>query len=175
LQGEQKMLSTSNSEINIKEFYLRYGPMVLRRCRQLLRDEERAKDAAQEVFAKLLIHKKQLKNQYPSSLLFRISTNTCLNLIRDQRSHSTLDSEDTLRAIAAYDESENKIILQDMLEKIFRKENPSTREIAVMLFVDGMTLQEVADEIGLSVSGVRKRIREFRSRAKTLREIYYEE
>ena len=169
------MQSFQNSEINIEEFYLRYGPMVLRRCRQLLRDEEKAKDAAQEVFAKLLINKKQLKNQYPSSLLFRISTNTCLNLIRDQRSHSTLHSEDTLRAIAAYDESENKIILQDMLEKIFRKENPSTREIAVMYFVDGMALQEVADEMGLSVSGVRKRIREFRSRAKTLREIYYEE
>lgn len=169
------MLSRQNSEINIEEFYLRYGPMVLRRCRQLLRDEERAKDAAQEVFAKLLIHKKQLKNQYPSSLLFRISTNTCLNMIRGQRSHSSLDNEDTVRAIAAYDESEKKIVMQGVLEKVFRKEKPSTREIAVMYFVDGMTLREVADEMGLSVSGVRKRIREFRSRAKTLREIHYEE
>lgn len=169
------MLSKQNSEVNIKEFYLRYGPMVLRRCRQLLRDEERAKDAAQEVFAKLLIHKKQLKNQYPSSLLFRISTNTCLNMIRDQHSHSTLDNEDALHAIAAFDESEKKIILQDVLEKVFRKEKLSTREIAVMLFVDGMTHQEVANEIGLSVSGVRKRIREFRSRTQNLREIYYEE
>jgi RNA polymerase sigma-70 factor (ECF subfamily) len=80
-----------------------------------------------------------------------------------------------LESIAAYDESEEKIVRQDILKKIFRKENPSTREIAVMLYVDGMTHQEVADEIGLSVSGVRKRIREFRSRAKTKREIYYDE
>jgi RNA polymerase sigma-70 factor (ECF subfamily) len=169
------MQSFQNSEINIEEFYLRYGPMVLRRCRQLLRDEEKAKDAAQEVFAKLLINKKQLKNQYPSSLLFRISTNTCLNMIRDHRNCHLLDGEDILERIAAYDESEEKIVMQDILKKIFRKENPSTREIAVMLYVDGMTHQEVADEIGLSVSGVRKRIREFRSRAKIKREIYYDE
>ena len=94
------MPSTQNTEIDIKEYYLRYGPMVLRRCRQLLRDEERAKDAAQEVFAKVLIHKNRLKNQYPSSLLFRISTNTCLNMIRDQRSHSSLHSDDPLERIA---------------------------------------------------------------------------
>jgi RNA polymerase sigma-70 factor (ECF subfamily) len=125
--------------------------------------------------AKVLIHKKQLKNQYPSSLLLRISTITCLNMIRDQSSQSSLHSEDPLYRIAFYDESEKKIILQDMLEKIFRKEKPSTREIALMYFVDGMTLREVGDEMGLSVSGIRKRIREFRSRVKTKREIYYEE
>ena len=164
-----------NSEIDIEEFYLRYGPMVLRRCRQLLRNEERAKDAAQEVFAKLLINKKRLKNQYPSSLLFRISTNTCLNMIRDNRNCYLLDAEDILESIAAYDESEEKIIMQDILKKIFKKEKPSTREIVVMHFVDGMTLQEVAGEIGLSVSGIRKRIREFRARAKSKREIYYDE
>jgi RNA polymerase sigma-70 factor (ECF subfamily) len=169
------MLSKQNSEINIEEYYLRYGPMVLRRCRQLLRDEEKAKDAAQEVFARLLINRKQLKNQYPSSLLFRISTNTCLTMIRDQRNSRLLDGKNALESIAAYDESEKKMVMQDLVNKIFQKEKSSTREMAVMHFVDGMTLQEVAAEIGLSISGVRRRIREFLSRAKTKREIYYDE
>jgi len=95
-------------------------------------------------------------------------------MIRDEHSHSSLHSEDPLHGIAFYDESEKKIMMQDILEKIFRKEKPSMREIAFMYFVDGMTLREVSDEIGLSVSGIRKRIREFRSRVKTKREIYYE-
>lgn len=168
------MQSIQNAEIDIKDYYLRYGPMVLRRCRQLLRDEERAKDAAQEVFAKVLIHKDRLKDRYPSSLLFRISTNTCLNMIRDHHGHSPHLSEDPLQGIAFYDESEKTVMMKDILDKIFRKENPSTREIAVMFFVDGMTHKEISDEIGLSVSGVRKRIREFRTRVQTKREIYYE-
>lgn len=169
------MHSGQNTKINIEEFYLRYGPMVLRRCRQLLRDEEKAKDAAQEVFAKLLINQKQLKNHYPSSLLFRISTNICLNLLRDFRSRHLFESETILESITDFEEGEKKVMLQDMVNKIFRKEKPSTREIAVMYFVDGMTHQEVADEVGLSISGVRKRIREFRSRVKNKREIYYGE
>lgn len=153
---------------------MRYGPMVLRRCRQLLKDEEKALDAMQEVFTKLLIHKKRLKNQYPSSLLFRISTNTCLNMIRDDRSCSSYAGEDILSGIAAYDESENRMMVRDMLERIFKKEKKSTRDIAVMHYVDGMTLQEVADEVGLSLSGIRKRIRQLRERVKTKKEIYYE-
>lgn len=160
-------------EINIEEYYKRYGPMVLRRCRQLLKNEEKALDAMQEVFTKLLIQKKRLKNQFPSSLLFKISTNTCLNIIRGQRSYPSLAGEEALAGIAAYDQSENRMMIRDLLERIFRKEKESTRAIAVMHFVDRMTLQEVADEIGLSLSGVRKRIREFRARIKSKKEIYY--
>ena len=37
--------------------------------------------------------------------------------------------------------------------------------MAVLHFVDGMTYQEVARETRLSVSGVRKRLRDFRARA----------
>lgn len=169
------MQNPPNSGIDIKEYYGRYAPMVLRRCRQLLRDEEKAKDALQEVFVKLLKHQARLRDQYASSLLFRISTNICLNMIRDERSHPSVSQEDILRGIASYDESEHRAVMRDVLDRIFRKEKSSTREMAVMYFVDGMTLQEVAAEIGLSISGVRKRIREFRIRAKTKREIYYDQ
>ncbi len=169
------MQNFPSSEINIEDYYKRYGPMVLRRCRQLLKDEEKAKDAMQEVFVKLLKHKARLKDQYPSSLLFRISTNTCLNIIRDERAHPSVSKQEILAGIASFDESEERTVIRDLLDRLFRKEKPSTREIAVMHFVDGMTLQEVGTEIGLSLSGVRKRIREFQSRAQAKKEIYYDQ
>ncbi len=163
-------------EINIEEYYTRYGPMVMRRYRQLLRDEEKALDAMQEVFTKLMISKKHLRGIYPSSLLFRISTNVCLNMIRDQRSHRSIDiaSEDLLIQLASYDKGEDRLIVRDLLDRLFRKEKQSTREIATLHFVDGMTLQEVANEVGLSLSGVRKRIRELKARIKIKKEAYNE-
>ena len=109
-------------EINVEDYYLRYGPMVLRRCRQLLRDEEKALDALQEVFTKLLLHKERLKSLYPSSLLFRISTNVCLNMIRAQLKHQSGNMKDILANIALYDESEDRLIINDILERIFKKE-----------------------------------------------------
>src|SRR4030095_16093808 len=58
---------------------LRYGPMVLRRCRQLLRDEDEALDACQDVFVRLLQHRTRLDARYPSRLLYRSRDNGCLS------------------------------------------------------------------------------------------------
>lgn len=161
-------------DVKINELYTRYGPMVLRRCRQLLRDEDKALDAMQDVFTKLIVYEERLKMKYPSSLLFRISTNVCLNVLREHNIHRTITDEDIVAKIAFYDENEDRTVFRDLLERIFKGEKKSTREIAVLHFVDGMTLPEVAQEVGLSHSGVRKRIRELRSRAKIKKEKYYE-
>ena len=45
--------------------------------------------------------------------------------------------------------------------------------MAVLHYVDGMTLQEVSTEVGLSVSGVRKRLRGLKERAKHLHKDFY--
>jgi DNA-directed RNA polymerase specialized sigma24 family protein len=44
----------------------------------------------------------------------------------------------------------------------------STRTIAVLHLVDGMTYEEVAREVGLAVSGVRKRLRTLRAHLREL-------
>lgn len=158
MQGKQ------SPDIDVEEFYSRYGPMVLRRCRKLLKDEDKAMDAMQDTFTKVLLNRDRLTGQYPSSLLFRIATNTCLNMIRAEKNRAGDEKEDILANIALYDEKEEKLIVSDLLDRIFRREKQSTREIAVMHYVDGMTYQDVARAVGLSVSGVRKRLRELRSR-----------
>ena len=70
--------------LDIEALSLRYGAMVLRRCRRLLRDEDEALDACQDVFVRLLGAPERLDGAYPSSLLYRIATNVCLNRIRDR-------------------------------------------------------------------------------------------
>jgi len=146
----------------IKEYYTRYGPMVLRRCRMLLRDEEAAVDAMQDVFVKLLKNRRNLHHEYPSSLLFRIATNVCLNLLRSRKNQNRVEGDNLLHGIACYDEKEKKMVITDLLDRFFKSSKVSTREIAVMHFVYGYTLNEVAEEFGLSLSGIRKRIARLR-------------
>src|SRR5262245_7378722 len=83
---------------------MRYGPMVLRRCRQLLGNEDEALDACQDVFVRVLEHQSTLDARYPSSLLYRIATNVCLNRIRDRRRKPDTADEEPLYRIAAADE-----------------------------------------------------------------------
>ena len=48
------------------------------------------------------------------------------------------------------------------LQRLFSRHRDSTRLIAVLHFVDGLTLEQTAREVGMSVSGVRKRLRGLR-------------
>jgi RNA polymerase sigma-70 factor, ECF subfamily len=155
-------------EIDIAEYYRKYGPMVLRRCRMLLKNEDRAMDAMQDVFVKLLQNQNRLKGDYPSSLLFRMATNVCLNIIRYDKSRPQTDSDDVLAYIASNDDMESRVEARDYLNRIFANEKASTGEIAVMHYMDKMTLNEVAEMSGMSVSGVRKRLRKLTENVKSL-------
>ena len=71
--------------LDVEGLYLRYGPMVLRRCRGVLRDTAAAEDAAQEVFVTALRFQGRLNDEAPGALLLRIATNLCLNRLRSER------------------------------------------------------------------------------------------
>ena len=145
--------------VDVEQFYRKYGPMVLRRCRSLLRDEDAALDAMQDVFVQVLRRKETLHDAAPSSLLYRIATNVCLNVIRKNKRAPMNADEEFLQSIAGSDRVEDRVVVGHFLEQVFDNQKEGTREIAVYHYVDGMTLEETAELSGLSVSGVRKRLR----------------
>ncbi len=151
--------------IDVEAYYRRYGPMVIRRCRQLLVNEDKAYEAAQDVFVQLLRRKDTLHEAAPSGLLLRMATNICLNILRAEKRRPEDCNDDLLARIATAPGNEAGIFARLRLHRIFQREQPSTRTIAVLHYVDGLTLEEVACEVGLSVSGVRKRLRTLRMRA----------
>ena len=157
--------------MDIEELYRRFGPMVVRRCRTLLHDDDEANDMAQNVFVQMIRNQDRLKDDYPSSLLYRIATNLCLNRIRDRkRLREDHLERDLLEQIASADEEERRFEAGHLLASLCRRHPESTRTIAVMHYVDGMTLEEVAGEVGMSVSGVRKRLRGLRNTLAKLEE-----
>lgn len=142
--------------LDIDALYKKYGPMVLRRCRAILGDEQAAKDAMQDVFIRLLRNKERLDMGGPSSLLYQMATQVSLNSIRARKNHSDNGLIDRLADVA---DTEGQVFTRRMLDKVFGRLPASTRVMATMLLVDGFTLDETAREVGLSVSGVRKRMR----------------
>ena len=46
--------------MDVEALYEKYGPMVMRRCRQLLKDETEALDATQDVFVQVLRRRDRL-------------------------------------------------------------------------------------------------------------------
>lgn len=166
--GKPQAADRTGDVIDIEAYYRRYGPMVLRRCRFILKNEEKAQDAMQEVFVNLLKHRQQLSHSYPSSLLYRMATNVCLNQIRYERRRPQSRNDSLLDLIADHSEVEERVAASGILDKLFRREKESTRTIAMLHLVDGLTLEETAREVSMSVSGVRKRLRQLKGRAEEM-------
>ncbi len=145
---------------DIELLYQKYGPLVLRRCERLLRDRARALDAMHDVFVQILRRRALLAHPAPAALLLRTATNVCLNELRSGRRHPEDRDEAVLLAIAGDGASpESRALARRAVDRLLGRSEESTRLMAVLHYVDRLTLEEVAAEVGLSVSGVRKRLR----------------
>jgi RNA polymerase sigma-70 factor (ECF subfamily) len=154
--------------LDIEGHYRRFGPMVLRRCRALLRNDAQAQDAMHDVFVAVLRAGERLNEEAPAALLLRVATNLCLNRIRSARRRPEVAGDDLVLQIAlSGEDGEARSAARSLLGKLFAGDDPlaaSTATLAVMHLHDGLTLEETAREAGLSVSGVRKRLGRLRER-----------
>lgn len=147
---------------DVEAYYRQFAPMVYRRCLFLLKSEEAALDVMQDVFVQLLRFRDRLSHQGPSSLLYTIATRLSLNALRKRRWEALPDE------LGARDRTEDLALGRLLLDRLFQGEKPDTRVMAVYHYVDGMTLDETAKMVGLSVSGVRKRLRKLQEQARRL-------
>ncbi len=160
---------TASGHISLEGFtqlYETYGPMVLRRCRSLLRDEDKALDAMQDVFVRL-IERREKMSKVCSSLFYTVATNVCLNKIRSDSVRWAPQIDNLLDEIAdkqsAHHEEKTDATL--FLNYIFTDIREDTRCMAVLHYIDGLTLEETAAEMKMSVSGIRKRLSGLRKKA----------
>jgi len=148
--------------------------MVHRRCAQLLKSEAEADDATQEVFVRV-VRRHQADGvvlDKPVSYLWKIATHVCLNRLRSRRRRpeDATAPEDLVDRIAAVDDGVGESGIRRALDRVFAHEPVSTRTMAILHYVDGLTLDETAAEMGMSVSGVRKRLRVLKAKIADLPE-----
>ena len=151
---------------NIAAWYEKYSPMVIRRCQMLLRNSDEAMDAVQDVFVNLLKTEGRTVT-YPSSLLYTIATNVCLNRLKAKKRENWTDFlHDGEEMFTADDDSYNQVDAEMLVQAILEDESEETRTMLFMYHVDGMAFREIGEAVGLSISGVRKRLETFKKRVR---------
>jgi len=155
----------------VEELYRQHAAGVLARCRYLLRDEEGARDAAQEVFVRALRALPELRAAAsPTAYLMTAATRHCLNVLRASRAAwreelARLARE--RRTVGIAPES------RELVRALLGAAPQEAQEIAVAYFVDELTQAEIAEATGRSLPTVRKRLREFLAAARgALREAF---
>jgi RNA polymerase sigma-70 factor (ECF subfamily) len=143
--------------------YRQYGALVLRRCRRILRHEQTAQDATQEVFFRLLRYGRSYREADSQiGWLYRVAERCCLNELRRRRGDGQLLDEPA----QAHDprhpsQPENREVVTRFLGRFETR----VREVAVMHFVEEMTQDEIAAHTGWSRQTVHKKLQLVRKRA----------
>ena len=148
--------------------------MVFRRCKNLLKNEEQALDAMQEVFLNVHRHTKKLTGNSFSSYFYRTATNVCLNIIRREKNNPVLTNNDFIKKIAHYHDLEKNIITQFLTKHIFSFYKEKTITIALLYHRDKLTIKETAEVVNMSVSGVKKHLKKIKIDFNRKKEYFYD-
>jgi RNA polymerase sigma-70 factor (ECF subfamily) len=159
-----------DSRESIGRVYERCRPRVYRRCRQILNDDEAARDAVHDVFLKLL--------DLPESAVFRhesrvsawlvaIATHHCLNIVRANRVRAREAMLDAVATVSGPRSqwSADKAECSQLVRQLLAQAGPEAAVVAVLYLRDGMTLREVGTTLQRSSPTVRRRLRAFLTQA----------
>ncbi|HXI55404.1 MAG TPA: sigma-70 family RNA polymerase sigma factor [Polyangia bacterium] len=148
--------------------YKGYAPAIYARCYRLLHSGVAARDAVQETFARLLGHNRSvLTGDSGLHYLYRVSTNVCFNLLREQRVRERAAPMLASLVSAPVSPERGHVDRQFALAILARCDETSAA-IAVLHYIDGMNQSEVADVLSITRRTVFNRLRKLESMALAL-------
>jgi RNA polymerase sigma factor (sigma-70 family) len=163
------------TEEELARLYSEHGYLVLRRCMAYLGDVSRAQDALQEVFVRALRSADGFRGDASArTWLCRIADHLCIDLLRRERRSPFVALPAGEGAEAARDAELASALLSDdgdalrTARSLMNALDGQSQRLAVLCFIDELTQEEIAAELGLSRRTVGKRIKALRERARNL-------
>jgi len=164
-------------EAAFEELILKYQDRIYNLCRHMLGNTHNAEDAAQDTFVKAY---RNLKNFKPESSLYtwlyRIAVNTCLDykkrpffesLFRKSDKGDEFVSEPSSHWPSPERLYESKQIGL-ALHRSIRKLSPKLRTAIILKEIEGLSYEEIADILEVSIGTVKSRISRAREELKVL-------
>lgn len=136
----------------------------------MLADESQALEAMQDVFVQVLRRRETMTDEGLGGLLYRTATNVCLNRLRSKARKPQVAASHILDRVPQAERYGSQAEARDLLRAAFADEPESSATIVVLHLHDGLTLEQTARFVGMSVSGVRHRLRTLRTKLEELRD-----
>lgn len=165
---ELMQLTADGDTTAFKQLVEKYQKAVMSLAYRFLGTREEAEDAAQEVFLRVYNAAKKYKPEAQfATWLFRIATNVCLNELRHRKrvqevslepSHENSErgsgmdvpAPASMRPDTHLEQKERRRIIQESLEVL----PPNQRMAVVLKRFEGLSYQEIAEVLNVSVSAV---------------------
>jgi RNA polymerase sigma-70 factor, ECF subfamily len=151
----------------VEDFVRQYSSRVYSLAYQLTRSSSAAEEIMQEVFITVISKIATLENEnYFSTWLYRVTTNAAYGYLRKEKKHRDLvpvdDIETGSPGLHDFSDLPDDILLSDESRDILRQaidRLPETlRTIVIMKDVEGLTNEEIAEAMKLSLPAVKSRL-----------------
>ncbi len=152
----------SESSGELRDLYKQYASVVHSRCVSILKSEDDAWDATQEVFMKLNRALPTIRNkQAIFSWLMSASTNHCISVLRRRK---TIEFDENIHRQGEADipVQEKKLAMKELFRRYFLPWNKKVQQVLFYTYIDGYKQQEIAKLTGLGESTIRKYLTNFR-------------
>lgn len=139
--------------------YRRHAPMIHRRCRALLADEQESLDAVHDVFL-------QIQRRLPSfrgdadiaTWIYRVATNLCLNRLRRARTRSRVLALVGREVPTAQASPQADLQRRQLLSVLLGRLSAEDVQLLVHRYHDEMGQAEIAALLGVTERTVRNRL-----------------
>ena len=142
-------------------FHSEYGRMY-RAAHMLLGDDDEAKAAVQDVFARLWDGSVALREESQRAFLLTCVRNRCLNIIAQRQRQlettsqlTTQPAEDNTETWQDKSDEELTTMVQHYIDE---RLSPQTGRVIRMRFDDGKSYKDISHTLGISLSAVNKHI-----------------
>ena len=160
-----------------KEIVLAYQDSIYSLCTYMIGDPANAQDVAQDVFLKAYQNLKTFKpNASIYTWLYRITVNTCIDYKRkisfeslfrhQQHEEDIIENEPSgdPSPESLYGSKQTAVAVKEALGKLSQK----LKAVIVMKEIEGLSYEEIAGALDLSIGTVKSRISRAREELKTL-------
>jgi RNA polymerase sigma-70 factor (ECF subfamily) len=122
---------------------------------KILRSKEDVEEIVQETFLKVWENRENFWEDYPfEALLFRIARNASLNYHRKKVNRLVFENHLNFFTKPSVSPADEYLLFQEtqeIIETILNGLPPKRKEIFLLQKVDGLSRQEIADKLGISV------------------------
>jgi len=155
----------------VAEAYRRFGHLVARRCRHLLRDEAAAEDTTQEVFFRLWRYGESYAAAGSKLLwLYRVSDRCCLDALARPQMGDHEDLQEIEQTRSDFRSCHGEVVGdREIVLKFLARFDDRLKQIALHHYLDQMTQEEIARAVGWSRQTVVKKLAYLAERAEVLR------
>ncbi|MBU2650117.1 MAG: RNA polymerase sigma factor [Bacteroidetes bacterium] len=147
--------------------YKKYYQRVLDKCYTMVKNKEKARELAQEIFAKAfeMLGTFQGRSSF-SSWLYSITYNHCIDYLRIQKkiSYPDWDRDNVLPDIFEPVEEDFSETDYDMLMKILDKIHPEEKALLLMKYQDGISIHNISTALRISESAAKMRLKRAKAR-----------